>query len=344
MNDETIELIAGCNPYPSELPAPPIGPVLARLSDEPGAWRGRARPLAGGRPWVRGRPRVRGRGVLVALAAAVPIVAVVVAIVSLGHGGRGQPGAVSHKPRVVNVPVKPKVGGVEPLPAVKAAVRPLSSILGVLRRPQTRVDRDPALIRQLRHDEHNTLRLGLLGRPVPSLMRLATVAPWGQPIYVVPFLPPTAAEKRRLPRKDRSITTASTVALQVYPAAGDKLTLFGNNPAPAAQIEGGRELGSGGHDAPLRKQPRRWIMVVPDGIARVALWNETGSIANHPRHPTRPGSKPIVVDVHDNIAAFVAPLRSFHGPGQEIWYGPSGNVVKRIDNADSCGPPLGNCS
>jgi hypothetical protein len=83
-------------------------------------------------------------------------------------------------------------------------------------------------------------------------------------------------------------------------------------------------------------------MIVPDGVAKVALWPATGSIAKHPRRPTTPGSRPIVVTVHNNIAAFRA--REFHAPGQEIWYRSNGTVVKRIANADSCGPPLGNCA
>ena len=92
-------------------------------------------------------------------------------------------------------------------------------------------------------------------------------------------------------------------------------------------------------------------MVVPDGVAKMALWYPTGSIANRPRHPAAPGSKPVIATVHNNIAAFIAPDRfdrphrdPFARPGQELWYGSNGKIVERIDNASSCGPPLGSCA
>jgi hypothetical protein len=224
----------------------------------------------------------------------------------------------------------------------------------VLRRPQTAADRNAVLIHSLRGQDRKSFSLALQGSPVWSLIRLATVTPWGQRLYVVPFLPPTAAAKRRLPRKYRTggsqITTATTVTLQPYLISGNTITYF-NGGADPAEIDGGRAVGDGAYDTNVYNHPRQVIMVVPDGVAKVALWYPTGSIANHPRHPITPGSQPVVATVHDNIAAFIAPRRferPHHGPfseaGQEIWYGPGGNVVKRIDNANSCGPPLGACS
>jgi hypothetical protein len=333
VTDETIELIARANPYPSELPALPIALVVARLHDEPAA--------VPGRPWSR----PRGRRTVLALATAIPVAAVVVAIALLGHSGRGQPDAANLAPPVA----------VQPSPAVKAAVGALTSILGVLRRSQTASDLNPALIRQLRQEYHDgkyaTLHAGLDGLPVLSLMRLATVTPWGQRIYVVPFLPPTPAQKHRLPRTDRSsgnIPTSATVA--IYPMSGDTITYFFGTAADPAYINGGRALGNGAYDTKLYNHPRQVIMVVPDGVSKVALWAPTGAVANHPKHPTTPGSKPVVVSVHNNVAAFIAPrtferphLDPFSSPGQEIWYGPSGDVVKRIDNASSCQPPLNSC-
>jgi hypothetical protein len=333
VTDETIELIVRANPYPSELPAPPIAPVLARLRDEP------ADPPSRLRSWAR------GRRIALALATAVPVAAVVLAVALLAHGGRAQPDPAGQNPHVA----------VQPSPAVRAAVRPLTSILGVLRRPQTASDLNPALIRQLHQQYHDgkyaTLHAGLDGLPVLSLMRLATVTPWGQRIYVVPFLAPTAAERRRLPRKDRSIgniPTGATVA--IYPMSGDTITYFLGTAADPAYIKGGRVLGNGAYDTKLYNHPRQVIMVVPDGVSKVALWAPTGAVANHPKHPTMPGSKPVVVSVHNNIAAFIAPrtferphLDPFSSPGQEIWYGPGGDVVKRIDNASSCQPPLNSC-
>ena len=133
-----------------------------------------------------------------------------------------------------------------------AATRPLTSILGVLRRPQTTADRNPVLIRQLqhyyRHNKYASPQVGLEGLPGLSLMRLATVSPWGQRIYVVPFLPPTAAQKRRLPGKWRTAATPTTATLAVYPMSGKKITYFIENAPDSAFIKGGRGIGNGAYD------------------------------------------------------------------------------------------------
>lgn len=329
---------------------------LAHIEPSPGlveaAW-DQPRFAVTRRRWRLAKPahvlaRVRVRAVaLVALGAAVPVAAVVLAIALLGHSGSQQP-----PPSDVGPTVPPFSAALPP--ATKAAVRPLTSILGVLRRPQTAADRNPALIGYLRRQNRNSFTVAVEGLPVLSLMRLATVTPWGQRVYVVPFLPPTAAEKRRLPRKYRTggsqLAPPTTATLQIFPMSGNKVTDFFGNGAPAAVINGGRVIGNGAYDTKVYNHPRQVIMIVPDGVARVALWYPTGSIANHPKHPITPGSKPVVATVHDNVAAFIAPRRfkrphDFFGQaGQEIWYGPDGNVVKRIDNASSCGPPLDSCS
>jgi hypothetical protein len=199
-----------------------------------------------------------------------------------------------------------------------AAVRSLTSSLGVLRRPQTTADRNPVLIRELRHDYHESkyaaLHVGLSGLPVVSLMRLAAVAPWGQRICVVPFLPPTAAQKRRLPSKWSGTATRTTVTRQIFAPSGNRITYFFGSGAAPAFIEGGRAIGNGAYDTKAYNHPRQVIMVVPDGVAKVAQWYPTGSIANHPKHPITPGSKPVIAAVHDNIAAFIAPRRFFERP------------------------------
>ncbi len=301
MSDDTIDLIRDVNPFPVELPAPAIEPLLALLDAE--------QTTAS-----RDRPRRRNGGVILGVCATAVMVAVTLAaIVLLGHEHPRQ-SASQH-------------------PQPSAQARELTSILGVLRRPQTTADRNPALIRQLRRGARDKYSLAFEGRPVLSLMRLATIAPWGQRIYVVPFLAPTEQAKKRLPRKDQRVTAATTAALATYPVTG-------GNGIPA-EIEGGRDIGNGDF-AHGEKPGSRWVMVVPDGVAKVALWPATGSTAQHPRHPTTPGSKPIIVTVNNNIAAFRAP--GFRGLGQEIWYRSNGTIVKRIANASSCGPPLGSCA
>jgi hypothetical protein len=221
----------------------------------------------------------------------------------------------------------PMTPGPPPGAAVPAAARPLTSILAVLRRPPTVADHNHVLLQMLRR-EQNPKTLAVLGRPVLSLLRLATIAPWGAKIYLVPFLPPTAGAKRRLPGQDRGVTTPDTATLTSFPATG----VSGGR----AEIEGGRVIGNMAYDArgDSAQARARWVMVVPDGVAKVAIW-QLGTAS------TQPTTKPIVATVHNNVAAFVAP--SLTKPGKELWYGPNGNIVKHIHNASSCAPPLGSC-
>ena len=197
---------------------------------------------------MRDRPRPGNGGVLLGvLATAVTVAVALAAIVLLGHG---------HPRQSTNR---------HPQPSAQA--RELTSILGVLRRPQTTADRDPALIRELRRGARDKYSLAIDGRPVLPLVRVATITPWGQRIYVVPFLAPTDQAKRRLPRRDQGAAVASTAALTTYPVTA-------GNGVPA-EIEGGRDVGNGDY-AHGEKPGSRWVMVVPDGVAKVALWPATG--------------------------------------------------------------------
>ena len=213
-----------------------------------------------------------------------------------------------------------------------AAVRPVTSILGVLRRRQTQADLDPSLLTSLAQGTHNPITAGLLGTPVASLVRLATVAPWGQPIYLVPYLPRTREQYRRLPAKYRGVTVAQKVSVAVAP-------LSSGQAIPAA-IRAGRAWASESSRGP-RHPDDRFVFVVPDGVSRVALWTVTSTVA-HPRPLIPRHSQPLIVNVRGNVAAFQS--ATFRTPGHEVWYGPTGRVVRRIANASSCGPPLGNCA
>jgi hypothetical protein len=62
--------------------------------------------------------------------------------------------------------------------AAPAPQQPLLDTLGTLRRPQTAADLDdPGVRRQLRFLSRHP---AVAGRPVRRLVRLATVAPWGE--------------------------------------------------------------------------------------------------------------------------------------------------------------------
>lgn len=117
------------------------------------------------------------------------------------------------------------------------------------------------------------------------------------------------------------------------------------SPEPGGQaipavIAAGRAWESESSPGPNRTAAR-FVFLFPDGVTRVALWNAASDAVDpHPTVP--PHSHPVVVSVHGNVAAF--PSRTFRSPGHEVWYGPTGTVVRRIANASSCGPPLGNCA
>ncbi|HEX3974642.1 MAG TPA: hypothetical protein VHW96_00175 [Solirubrobacteraceae bacterium] len=201
-------------------------------------------------------------------------------------------------------------------------VRPLTAILGVLRRPQTGADRDPRLLARLRSEARNRLSLGLFGTPVISLARRATVTSWGQRIYLTPYLPPSPRQTARLPARLRGVTVVHQASVAFYPLSSGE--------AIPAVIEAGRAWAGESSQGP-RHPADRFVFLFPDGVAKVAVWNMVGA----------PHSPSVLVSVHGNVAAFQS--RTFHSPGHEVWYGPTGTIVKRIADASSCGPPLGNC-
>lgn len=200
-----------------------------------------------------------------------------------------------------------------------AAARPLTSILAVLRRPQTAADLPPAMRERLARLSRGHLP-GLFGSPVPSLARFAGTAPWGQRIYLVPYLPPTAKQAAQLPAAQRPVVHATTVVLSIIPLD----TGFGITPEYVK--DGGAWQGNS-------DEPHRFVLAFPDGVARVEIW-PSDSVGDHPHPLVPPGSKPIVRAVRDNVVAFQT--RRAFSPGRELWYGPSGKVVKVIANASSC--------
>ena len=212
-----------------------------------------------------------------------------------------------------------------------AVVRPLTAILGVLRRPQTTADRDPLLLWHLAEHSRDPITAGLWGSPVVSLVRRAAVTSWGQRIFLTAYLPPTRRQRATLPAKLRDVAVARQPSVMFSPLSSGQMT--------AAVIEGGRAWDSEG-EPDVDAAGNRFVFLFPDGVAKVALSNAT-SIATHPRPLVARHSPPVLVSVRDNVAAFAS--RTFHSPGREVWYGPSGRIVRRIANASSCAPPLGAC-
>lgn len=198
-------------------------------------------------------------------------------------------------------------------PRAAAAARPLTRILGVLRQPQKAVDFPPAVNAFLVNETRTPTFRGTLGTPIQPLIRFTIVSPWGQHVYLMPSLPPTARQIARLPRRLRQRSPASTASFVFYPY----VTLGVTEGLTATEVMRGQAWagvgGPGGRD--------RILFAFPDGVAKVRLW------------PAGAGAAPITLTVARNVAAFTA--IGFRGPGREVWYGPSGQVIRRIPTPGS---------
>lgn len=174
-------------------------------------------------------------------------------------------------------------------PKVSALVR----ILVVLRRPQTRADRQPELF-------VGSYQAGLT--PVRSLQRLATTTSWGTRVYLVPLV------------------KTSAHGLPLNPSRGG-LGIAINGPGggccdTARQVDAGRAYVNGVH-------PRSLIMVVPGGVGRI-------SVALSAPYGQRPPAV-ATVRVRSNIAALRLRYNVEAGRGDLItWYAASGAVIKKI--------------
>ena len=184
-----------------------------------------------------------------------------------------------------------------------AAARPLTRILGVLRRPQTAADvAVESTLDGMFHGQN----------PELDLVRLAAVTPWGERVVL------------------------GTVKGQPYDALGLYVLSgagFGGSSATVTQIETGRAwTGEDSVGAPTsRSRGIRLIVVVPDGVAKVTFllaperhsgvafgWTGYAPL----RSPT------VTVPVHNNIA-FVRVKQYCCGEFPAMrWYASDGRLVR----------------
>jgi hypothetical protein len=222
----------------------------------------------------------------------------------------------------------------------------LIDILGVLRRPQTKSDLDPQLFAMLKRiDQGAPGQLDLEGAPDLPLIRLATITPWGEKVFLVPIKPLTASQlraalrqfphafRRRLP--SFLLQRAHQETLGVYTINRGGPQYGGGGGLTAATIEAGHgsdgtqgaypSTGGGGYT--------RMIIVVPDGVARVTLvlprqGSRIGPGTPLYKHPLR-----VTTDVHGNVAAFQINRQCCTGRIATTWYGTGGQVLKQLGNA-----------
>jgi hypothetical protein len=197
----------------------------------------------------------------------------------------------------------------------------LIDILAVLRRPQTKADLNPRILSQ-------SASIPMQGSPDVPLVRFATTTPWGEKLYLVPTKPPTVKQLNILGLPPRLIERLR--------ARGETLSVFspqgGGGTSDAAAIEAGDAIGTegAGHSFAGGSSQTRFILVVPNGVAKVEfmLPRQSSPGANDPR--IYPHSLGVTARVHDNIAA-VQVNRETDGPSAPmVWYSADGRVLKRI--------------
>lgn len=187
---------------------------------------------------------------------------------------------------------------VRPTPAISpthalSGRQRLIDIIAVLRRPQTSVDLHSPAIAQLLSTYHRRLEPGW-GAPDRPLIRRVTVTPWGQGVFLIPVKPAGG-------RGQEGLAWATGGFIDCCATAADMKT-FGevNNAGQVNGRTGGR-----------REAIDRFVVVVPDGVAKVKLGR-------------------VVMTVHDNVAAAQAKGNLVGATPVMVWFGPGGNAIRRI--------------
>ena len=180
----------------------------------------------------------------------------------------------------------------------------LIDVLGVLRAPQTAADRSFAQ----RGWPEPPRAPGSTTRPDRSLIRLATVTPWGAKVFLVPLTAPTNHVLRR--------DLGETVALWVQGIGWSDFSTLG-------EIRSGSAWGpQGSYRRPDGTVGSRFFEIVPDNVARVGFYTHVQL------RPFR-ASGLVTAAAHHNIAAF-----QVKGAGARlvaaVWYAADGRVIKRV--------------
>ena len=309
--DDLIERLRRLDPVPEQLASLPLEDMLRLLDQQPDRPHPAPGPLT---PSARER-RSRWRpsiGAFVTIASVIIVLVIGIGALALfGHDKRTAP---------------PGEGAGTP------GRQELISMLGVLRRPQTKADVDPRLLNLVDQRQSRAL---LLGAPDVPLMRLV-ITSWGEKLYLMPMKPPRvtalrAAWEKLGPRRIR---------LPKFIAANDieRLSLLASNgggggDATAADIQHvgsdafaragfvGLRPGQGGYQYLIR--------VVPDGVTKVmfVVRGHLGGV----KSGRPPSSTPVTdtVTVHDNIAAARIIQKRPGGSFEAIWYGNHDQVLKR---------------
>lgn len=216
----------------------------------------------------------------------------------------------------------------------------LLHILGVLRRPQTRADREAEKLLPV---PRRNRRFAFMQRtPDLPLVRLATTTPWGQKLYFVPFKPLSAKQLTEInstfPRLARLLGVGiHEETLGLFTSSGGPI---GGASGTAASIESGREIALEGAGRQVGDGSgttiTRLMVVVPDGVAKVEFVVPRQPFLDEFGAPIYAHSLSATVSVHDNVAATQVNRDATTGPVSwttgvaMIWYAADGRVIKRI--------------
>ena len=227
--------------------------------------------------------------------------------------------------QVRHAPTQPKPATRQP-----SGRQALVAILAVLRRPQTSADRNsPILTNNLRALAQGAgAALGVT--PDYPLIRRATTTPWGSPVFLVPVKP--------LPVKAIHPARGSTAYAPLRRQTGEGLMEVDRSgsggDATASAIEAGHFLGTTGAGRSFAggSTGTRVILVVPDGVAKVAFVFPRQTNRSDPGAPVYRRSLTMIAPVDGNVAAIQVPRECCGSNVPMIWYGADGHVVKRLGN------------
>jgi hypothetical protein len=204
----------------------------------------------------------------------------------------------------------------------------LLDVLAVLRRPQTSADLDSKLLTRSLEGGFGPFQ----GPPDRVLIRRATTTPWGSPVFLVPVGPGSVARaeaalgRRHLPPALVRNITLPTERLAEIDSSGS------GGGSTAADIEAGHALSTQGAGRSFAggSTRTRIILIVPDGVARVAFIFPRQADRNDPGAPIYRHALTVTAPVHANVAAVQVPRECCGSDLPMIWYAPDGHVVKRF--------------
>ena len=180
------------------------------------------------------------------------------------------------------------------------------------------------------------------GYPDLRLVRFGTVTPWGDRYFLVPLNPPTAetlaGAARRLKLSQAFLSAQSARIL----STGEQVLLMspggdGDCCFTLTAIKTGHDLHTTEVSGPRGYSATRAVAVIPDGVTKVGIDLPAQKLRRFPNSPlnsqpniTRPAH--LLLPVRNNLIAF-----EIHQGGAGCcltatmtWYGPEGQVIKRI--------------